>query len=85
MVPALFSGDFVVNFDHKISRCKVGDIVVVRHRELGDIVKRVTEIDSNNCLRLAGDNPLSTTSDELGWQQPDTVLGKVVWHIPVRH
>jgi len=81
MVPALKSGDFVLSFARVFSPYKANDIVVVRHPKLGNIIKRIQKIDSNKRVRLIGDNALSTSSDEIGWQEPDTVLGRVVWRI----
>lgn len=88
MVPALSNGDFIVNIETKIGtttgRYNIGDIVVVRHHKLGDIVKRVIDVSADNYLRLAGDSPLSTSSEVLGWQPVNSVLGKVIWRVPFR-
>ena len=81
MVPALSCGDFVLSLARASSRYKVGDIVVVRHHLFGTIVKRVQSIDSSKRIKLIGDSPRSTSSDDLGWQEPQKIIGRVIWRI----
>ena len=79
MVPTLNSGDYVLSWGSKLRQYKRGDIVVVCHPVLGNIVKRVNKVYSNKCVELVGDNVLSVPSDVIGLQEPDAVLGYVLW------
>tara|TARA_Y100000385_G_C12705074_1_gene472194 strand:+ start:375 stop:623 length:249 start_codon:yes stop_codon:yes gene_type:complete len=51
-----------------------GVIIAVDHEKFGKIIKRVLSVEKNN-LRLVGDNPLSTSSTDLGLVSNDRVLG----------
>ena len=82
MVPTLVSGDFVVSFSNLMKNYKTNEIVVVKHPTLGNIIKRVEIVDANNRVKLVGDNQeVSTSSSKIGWQDPKTILGRVIWHI----
>ena len=82
MVPTLVSGDFVVSFSNLMKNYKNNEIVVVKHPTLGNIIKRVEIVDANNRVKLVGDNQeVSTSSSKIGWQDPKTILGRVIWHI----
>ena len=69
----------MITFRRPSSSFKSGDVVVVRHQQLGNIIKRVQQVDVCRKLKLAGDNALSTSSDTIGWQENSTVLGRVIW------
>lgn len=84
MLPSLFDKDYVITFRHKKTRYKLGDIVVVRHPELGIIIKRIVQLKEASVL-LAGDNPASTSSERMGWQPCNKIIGKVVAHFPKRN
>ena len=89
MHPALESGAFVLVWHWKIGRyhqrLQVGDIVAVRHSYYGEIIKRVSEIQTDKhgrmielCLR--GDNAAaSVTEEQMGRVALDQVIGKMVY------
>ena len=81
MVPTLACGDFVISWKVASCRYKVGDIVVVRHPRFGHLVKRIQSVDENSSVRLIGDSPLSTSPDNLGWQDHRSILGRVIWRV----
>ena len=83
MLPSYCSGDYVLTFRFNASTFKVGDVLVVRHSCLGNIIKRVERVEEDGLTFLiAGDNTISSTdSDTLGLVSIKQVLGKVVWHI----
>lgn len=80
MAPNYNPDDFVVSFGRRNKQYRINDVVVVEHPVYGRIIKRVVGIDSGKLL-LAGDNPASTSSNQLGWLTKDQVIGKVIWHI----
>lgn len=83
--PLFNDGDYVVIttapfFFRKINR---GDVVVFRHDEVGIMIKRVEYIDpSSNTLFVSGTHPSSVDSKQLGPISINTLIGKVIWHIP---
>lgn len=78
MAPTLHDGDFVVV---RSAPPRVGDVVVVAHPRLGRVVKRVVERDAAGRIAIAGDGPLSTSREDLGWIAPRDVVGRVVFQI----
>jgi nickel-type superoxide dismutase maturation protease len=69
MAPTLASGDYLICT--KARALRPGFVVVATHPKYGLIVKRINSI-AEATIRLAGDNPESTSSDALG-------------NIPLRH
>lgn len=80
MSPAFNHGDYVFTLRWRTG-LKPGDVVVVDHPRFKTIIKRIAAINPRGELRLYGDNPASTSSEALGWQSADGVIGKVIWHI----
>ena len=80
MSPALRHGDYLVGRRRR-ERIDVGAIVLVRHCQLGRIVKRVKAIESDGGLRVAGDNPASTSEDSIGPVANEEVTAVVRWRI----
>ncbi|MEM9682110.1 MAG: S24/S26 family peptidase [Pseudomonadota bacterium] len=64
MAPALRHGDYLVG--RRTCQVDIGAIVLVRHRELGRIVKRVKAVEPGGVFRIAGDNPASTSEADIG-------------------
>lgn len=82
MSPRFFEGDYVVCYSHPWQRYAVNDVVVVNHPRFGIIIKRIVRLCTpSKEVLLAGDNLLSTSSDELGWQPYRNILGKVFWRV----
>lgn len=78
MSPTLSDGDYV------FARRKVallGDVVLIRHMNLGLIVKRICKIDETHHYTVAGDNPRSTSSDALGLIPVEAIVGVVCWRV----
>jgi nickel-type superoxide dismutase maturation protease len=86
MEPHLHAGDCVLV--RRGRRARVGDVVVVRRPDRGDlmVVKRVREVLSDGRLWLAGDNPsASDDSRVFGAVPPGAVEGRVLWRYrPIR-
>lgn len=82
MVPTLVDGDYV------LARKRIatpGDVALIRHSSLGLIVKRISSFnDETQRYTVAGDNPLSTSSEALGPVIVDSVIGVVYWRIAPR-
>lgn len=81
MSPHFNHNDYVMSFSWRQTEFCVGDVVVLNHPRFFTIIKRIAEINDQGELRLRGDNPASTPSEEIGWQPIHRVIGKVVWHI----
>lgn len=61
---------------------RVGDVVVARRpdRPELEIIKRITAIDADGAIILAGDNPdFSTDSRQFGPVPRDLILARVRW------
>lgn len=74
MLPALNDGDYVVTTKPRSFR--PGSIYVVNHLDLGQIIKRLIQVDENRLI-FSGDNPDSTPSSVIAPVSPDRVLGQV--------
>lgn len=103
MHPAIASGVFVLVWHWSVfgraQRLKVGDVVAVDHPIYGQIIKRISAIDSQlpstrhtpintrqNALqfRLRGDNTLGSVSEaDMGWVAEQALIGKVVYVVKV--
>jgi hypothetical protein len=85
MSPTLEDGDFVLALAAPwLGRVRCGDVVLVRHRRLGLIVKRVVHLDHSGWLKLAGDSAASCSSESMGRVQRRAVLGRAVLRIAPR-
>ncbi|WP_111497661.1 nickel-type superoxide dismutase maturation protease [Marinobacter bohaiensis] len=83
MLPELGPGSFVIVFGRRSLALRVGDVIVAEHPAYGRIVKRITAIQPDAALMLAGDNPAKSTSTQaMGAVPRSRVLGKVIWRIP---
>lgn len=82
MSPAFKSRDYVLILTH-FFRLQVSENVVVRHKELGIILKKVINVCEKG-IRLKGNNPLSTSSDDIGWVEHNQIIGKVLFRIPYK-
>jgi nickel-type superoxide dismutase maturation protease len=82
--PEYREGDFVliVKIPFSIFRYHVGDVVVFRHALYGILIKKVERIQAQNGgLFVVGFHPDSVDSRQFGAVHPQSILGKVVWHI----
>lgn len=83
MLPTLQNGQVIVAFKPVARKVRTGDIVVL-HYQNRDIVKRITDIRSNE-IYIVGDNPgQSTDSRHFGWINANLIVGKVVWPLRKR-
>nr|WP_276606062.1 S24/S26 family peptidase [Neptunomonas sp. XY-337] len=85
MSPSLCDGDFIVSFKGRLRRYKVDDIVVVQHSLYGVIVKRIKEVYPTDSFALIGDNPTSTSTEQMGTIEKNAIIGRVVLHIRRPH
>ena len=79
MSPTLLDGNYVVAW--RSSRYKVGQLAIFDHPRLGRCVKRILRIDPDRGVELAGDNPNSTSHEELGWQPIEALNGRVLFTV----
>lgn len=84
MAPTFSDGDFVVALSDDVCARPpaLGAVVIVRHPRLGLLVKRVLDVDSEGRVKVGGDNPMSTSSRDLGRFESSQVLGRVLLRIP---
>ncbi|MEM1112794.1 MAG: S24/S26 family peptidase [Pseudomonadota bacterium] len=80
MAPELNDKDYVLIVRGPRSRYLVGQVVMVRHPELGTIIKRILEVKGRR-YRLAGDNPASMPSYKMGWIHHSQIAGRVLTRI----
>lgn len=85
MSPSLYDGDFIVSFKGRLRRFKAGDIVVAQHSLYGVIVKRIKEVYPTDSFALMGDNPASTSTEQMGTIEKNAIIGRVVFHIRRPH
>lgn len=83
MSPTLATNDYVLCTRWSLNTLRVGQLVVVVHPRLKVIIKRVKAIDKMGRLLLLGDNPLSISTQSMGWVEKRCVLAKVIFTIPV--
>ncbi|MBN3561392.1 S24/S26 family peptidase [Aliamphritea spongicola] len=82
MLPAFADGDYVLCIKPlPFMPLKKGDVVVIQHPRLGCIIKRVANLSASHDMWLSGDSPHSTSSEVMGWQPRQTLIGRVAWHI----
>jgi nickel-type superoxide dismutase maturation protease len=82
--PEYREGDFVliVKIPFSFFRYRVGDVVVFHHALYGTLIKKVERIQSQDgALFVVGYHPDSVDSRQFGAVLPQTILGKVIWHI----
>ena len=82
MVPVLDDGDFVVyrrrSGNHSVSP---GEIVVVRHQQLGTIIKLLGEEVAPGQFRLHGLSALSMDSRRMGITTRQDIIGQAILRI----
>ena len=80
MLPTLQGGDFVIA-TRFFWRVKTGDLLVIDHASYGRIIKRVTHVSPLQGISVAGDNPASVSSEQIGQIDKQQVRGKVRFSI----
>lgn len=83
MAPTLSDGDYVLALSHKVCAQPpaVGSVIVVRHPDLGVLVKRVVAVEGGR-IAIDGDNPTSLDRSGLGSIKASQVLGRALLRIP---
>lgn len=84
LAPRFREGDFVVisRIPLLFRRLAVGDVVVFKQAEYGQLIKRVERICKDGSLVVRGGDIDSVDSRCFGPIQVKTVLGLVLFHIP---
>ncbi len=77
MLPFLRAGDYVLIIKRPL---KVGDIVVARHPQFGEIIKRIARVNDAS-YELVGDNAESVSMQQIGAVPAECIVGKVVMTI----
>jgi len=83
MSPEYQSGDFLIilSFFHQLI-LKIEKNVIVKHQELGLLVKKVKSIDKNKeIIQIAGNNSSSTSSKAIGPISYSEIIGFPIIHI----
>jgi hypothetical protein len=60
-------------------------VVVVNHPRYQKIIKRIKRVSDNQGYSLVGDNPQSTSSQELGFVTQENIAGLVLLKIANKH
>jgi len=81
MAPHFLPDAFVISISRRLTRLKVGDVVVANHPRYKRIIKRIAAIDPQGRVQLSGDNPASTSQEKLGWLLPSQIIGRVIYQI----
>lgn len=79
MSSALNHNDYVVCCKIFSRLYRVNHIVVVRHKMLGIIIKRIERREQDS-VWLCGDNSASTAAIGIGKVPIKNIIGKVCWH-----
>lgn len=81
MAPWAQDGDYVLAAPRAWYRKRAlrpGTVVLARHDQLGLLVKRISSVQPDGHLLLAGDHPTSASTQALGRFAPSSVWGLVV-------
>jgi hypothetical protein len=88
MTPTLYQGDYVLCLTWSLFRFRHSQVVVVNHPKYQTIIKRIKciqQISDNRSYWLVGDNPQSTSSQELGFVTQENIVGLVLLKIANKH
>lgn len=80
MHPKLAEGDFVLA-SMCFYRLRIDDVVVVSHPLYHTLIKRIQHIDAEKGILLTGENLLSVSSEQMGWINERSIIGKVIYSI----
>ncbi|MFZ5918355.1 MAG: S26 family signal peptidase [Chloroflexota bacterium] len=82
--PVYQEGDFalVSKIPYLFVPVRPGDVVVLRHRLYGTLIKHVARVtESQDAIHVLGTNDWSIDSREFGPIRRQDIVGKVIWHI----
>jgi nickel-type superoxide dismutase maturation protease len=85
MTPSLYQGDYVLCLTWPLFRFTENQVVVVNHPKYLTIIKRIKRVSGNRGYWLVGDNPQSTSSQELGLVTHEDIAGWVLLKIINKH
>ena len=85
MVPTLYQGDYVLCLTWPLFRFTESQVVVVNHPRYQTIIKRIKRVRGNRGYWLVGDNPQSTSSQELGLVTHENIAGWVLLRFINKH
>jgi hypothetical protein len=77
----LYQGDYVLCLTWPLFRFTENQVVVVNHPKYLTIIKRIKRVSGNRGYWLVGDNPQSTSSQELGLVTHEDIAGWVLLKI----
>lgn len=80
MLPDIQPGDYLIirTFYKKF---RVGDIVVLQHRDYGVIVKKITQLLDNGKFLVKSTNPHGISSSEIGILSIKQIIGIKLFHV----
>lgn len=79
MLPLIKSGDFILC--SRLKKIAINRLVVITHPDYKILIKRVVSIKTNGDFLVAGDNPDSINSQQMGWFCAQQFIGSVILHI----
>lgn len=84
MAPTLSDGDFILALSDDVCAQPpaLGSVIVLKHAELGVLVKRVLKLEDGGRVTVGGDNPMSATSESLGCFESSQIIGRALLRIP---
>ena len=85
MTPTLHQNDYVLCLTWPLFRFRTSQLVVVNHPRYQTIIKRIQRVSDNRNYWLVGDNPQSTSSQELGFVTQEDIVGLVLLKVANKH
>ena len=83
--PDYREGDYVViaTIPFFLNRTKVGDVIVFQHPAFGTLIKKVAQVEGDGeQYFVVGAHPNSVDSRHFGPVARQSLIGRVIWHIP---
>lgn len=81
--PEYQTGDYVLlTTPTRLNRLKPGDVIVFLHEAYGQMIKRIERMASDGLqIFVVGTHSRSIDSTAFGPISPDSIIGKVIWHV----
>jgi hypothetical protein len=81
MSPTLQNSDYILAFKLPNTCFRTDDIIIVKHPQFSEIIKRVQRVDSKGVLWLVGDGTDTLSTEKIGPIHPSWILAKMFWRI----
>jgi nickel-type superoxide dismutase maturation protease len=83
--PEYREGDYVVvaTIPFLLNRIQAGDVIVFQQPTYGTLIKKVVQVErEGDQFLVVGAHPNSVDSRHFGPVPRQTLIGRVIWHIP---